>query len=153
MQGYAFLDEVSWEAFNEETPLLDSVELHKRRFGYYSKEVLADKIYCTRANRAMLKELQIQLIAKPLGRPQAVPNHISPGARIPIEGKFGQAKTAHEMNRIKARLKHTSESWIATIIMVRNLVKLAGRYPVFYIELFGICLQPESHWIAILFVQ
>ncbi|MDZ4710454.1 MAG: transposase, partial [Saprospiraceae bacterium] len=67
------------------------------------KEVLVDKIDCTRANRAMLKELQIQLIAKPLGRPQAVPNHISPGPRNPIEGKFGQAKTAHGMNRIKGK--------------------------------------------------
>lgn len=131
MQGYAFLDEVSWDAFNEGTRLLNSIEHYKRRFGYYPKEVFVDKIYCTRNNRAQLKELGIQLIAKPLGRPKAVPNHISPGARNPIEGKFGQAKTAYGMNRIKARLKHTSESWIATIIMVLNLVKLAGEVPYF----------------------
>jgi hypothetical protein len=30
------------------------------------------------------------------------------------------------MNRIKARLKDTSQSWIASIILVLNLVKLAG---------------------------
>jgi hypothetical protein len=30
------------------------------------------------------------------------------------------------MNRIKARLKNTSQSWIASIILVLNLVKLAG---------------------------
>jgi hypothetical protein len=30
------------------------------------------------------------------------------------------------LNRIKARLKDTSESWIAGIIPVLNLVKLAG---------------------------
>jgi transposase, IS5 family len=30
------------------------------------------------------------------------------------------------MNRIRARLKHTSQSWIASIILVLNLVKLAG---------------------------
>jgi hypothetical protein len=30
------------------------------------------------------------------------------------------------LNRIKARLKDTSESWIAGIILVLNLVKLAG---------------------------
>jgi len=131
MQGFAFLDEVSWDAFNEGTRLINSIEHHKRRFGFYPKEVFADKIYCTRNNRAQLKELGIQLIAKPLGRPKAVPNHISPGARNPIEGKFGQAKTAYGMNRIKARLKHTSESWIATIIMVLNLVKLAGEVPYF----------------------
>jgi len=146
MQGYAFLDEVSWDAFNEGTRLLDSVEKHKRRFGYYPKEVLVDKIYCTRANRAMLKELQIQLIAKPLGRPKAVPNHISPGARNPIEGKFGQAKTAYGMNRIKARLKHTSESWIATIIMVLNLVKLAGEVPYFLYRTIGEIITKVISW-------
>jgi hypothetical protein len=84
------------------------------------------KIYCNRENRAKLKGLGVVLIAKPLGRPKAVQNHIRPGERNPIEGKFGQAKTAYGMNRIKARLQQTSESWIATIIMVLNLVKLTG---------------------------
>ena len=67
------------------------------------------------------------LVAKPLGRPTAMKNHIRPGERNPIEGKLGQAKTAYGMNRIKARLQQTSESWIATIIMVLNLVKLTGQ--------------------------
>jgi len=87
---------------------------------------LADKIYCNRANRAALKLLGIKLHAKPLGRPKAVEDHISPGERNPIEGTFGQAKTAYGMNRIKARLTQTSESWIATIVLVLNLVKLIG---------------------------
>ena len=88
--------------------------------------VLADQIYCTRANRAWLKERGIMLKAKPLGRPSAVPNHVSPGERNPVEGKFGQAKTGYGLNRIRARLQNTSESWIASIILVLNLVKLAG---------------------------
>ena len=73
-----------------------------------------------------LKEKGIKLIAKPLGRPSAVQIHVSPGERNPIEGKFGQAKTAYGLDRIKARLRNTSESWIASIILVLNLVKLAG---------------------------
>jgi hypothetical protein len=52
--------------------------------------------------------------------------HVSPGERNPIEGKFGQAKTGYGLNRIKARLRDTSESWIAGILLVLNLVKLAG---------------------------
>lgn len=55
--------------------------------------------------------------------------HVSPGERNPIEGKFGQAKTAYGLNRIMARLQETSESWIATIILVLNLVKLTGEAP------------------------
>lgn len=131
MQGYTVLDEISWDPFNEGTRLMGSVENYRRIFGYYPEKVFVDKIYCTRANRNQLKEKGIELIAKPLGRPKAVTNHISPGARNPIEGKFGQAKTAYGMNRIKARLKDTSESWIATIIMVLNLVKLAREVPYF----------------------
>jgi len=127
MNGFAFLDDLSWEAFNEGTRLMSTVEKYKQRFGYYPEEVLADKIYCNRSNRAELKLLGIKLRAKPLGRPKAVDvEHVRPGERNPIEGKFGQAKTAYGLNRIKARLAQTSESWIATIILVLNLVKLTG---------------------------
>ena len=128
MNGFAFLDDLSWDAFNEGTRLMASVEKYKKRFGYYPEEVLADKIYCNRQNRAALKLLGIKLRAKPLGRPTAVDvEHVRPGERNPIEGKFGQAKTAYGMNRIKARLQQTSESWIATIILVLNLIKLIGQ--------------------------
>lgn len=130
MNGYAFLDEFSWEAYNEGTKLMDSVEKYKSRFGFYPAQVMADKIYCNRVNRKRLKDLGIKLRAKPLGRPRAVKTeHVRPGERNPIEGKFGQAKTAYGMNRIKARLPDTSESWIATVVLVLNLVKLAGAAP------------------------
>jgi hypothetical protein len=42
--------------------------------------------------------------------------HVSPGERNPVEGKFGQAKTAYGMNNILAKLKTTSESWIGSIV-------------------------------------
>jgi len=126
IDGISFLDELSWEAFNEGSHMLDYVSKYKERFGFYPREILADQIYCTRANRSALKDLGIRLLAKPLGRTSAVQIHVSPGERNPIEGKFGQAKTGYGLDRIKARLKETSQSWIATIILVLNLVKLAG---------------------------
>ncbi|HUZ59714.1 MAG TPA: transposase, partial [Hanamia sp.] len=87
------------------------------RFGFYPAEVLADQIYCTGENRKQLKLLDIKLIAKPLGRPsaQAVKIHLSPGERNPIEGKFGQAKVAYGLNKVRAKLVNTSTSWIAAI--------------------------------------
>jgi len=126
IDGISFLYEISWDAFNEGSHMVEYVEKYKVRFGCYPRELLADKIYCSSYNRTWLKEKGIKLIAKPLGRPSAVQNHVSPGERNPIEGKFGQAKTAYGLNRIKARLRNTSESWIASIILVLNLVKLAG---------------------------
>lgn len=125
--GFTFVDYLSWDAYNEGGYLKLSVENYKKRFGFYPAEVLADKIYCTRENRNYLKGKGIKLRGKPLGRPsaKAVANHISPGERNPIEGKFGQAKTAYGMDRIRAKLKTTSQSWIMSIILVLNLVKLA----------------------------
>jgi hypothetical protein len=143
MNGYSFLEEVSWEAYNEGTRLMNTVEKYKKRFGVYPKEVLVDKIYCTRVNRARLKALGIMLRAKPLGRPKAVEAHVRPGERNPIEGKFGQAKSAYGMNRIKARLQQTSESWIASIVLVLNLVKLAGQVS---LHLLVTLMQPRLEW-------
>ena len=104
VNGFAFLDELSWDAFNEGSHLLSYVENHKKRFGYYPKEVLADAIFSSRVNRNKMKELGIKLIAKPLGRPSksAVKEYIRPGERNPIEGKFGQGKAAYGLGCIKA---------------------------------------------------
>ncbi len=128
VDGFAFLDTLSWDAFNEGSHLKDYVEEYRSRFGFYPAKVLADKLYCTRENRKWLKEKNIKLAAKPLGRPsaKAMEKHVRPGERNPIEGKFGQAKNGYGMNRIRARLKNISQSWIASIILVLNLVKLAG---------------------------
>lgn len=131
IDGYSFIDKLSWDNFNESTTLKTSVENYKKRFGYYPEEVLVDKIYCTRENRAYLKSLDIKLHGKPLGRPkkEAVSNHVSPGERNPVEGKFGQGKTGYGMDNIMAKLKSTSESWIGSIVLVLNLIKLMGSIP------------------------
>jgi hypothetical protein len=48
---------------------------------------------------------------------------------VAYPGKFGQAKLAYGMNLIRARLKSTSESWIACIALVLNLVRLTRQAP------------------------
>jgi hypothetical protein len=134
--GFTFIDHLSWDAFNESKYLSHTIEKYKERFGFYPAEVLADQIYCTRDNRQLLKENGIKLIAKPLGRPssKAVAVHLSPGERNPIEGKFGQAKIAYGLDNIKAKLKETSESWIASIALVLNLVALTRQALVYIIK-------------------
>lgn len=146
--GFAFIDHLSWEAFNEGSYLMDSVEKYKIRFGFYPAEVLADQIYCSRENRMQLKLLDIKLIAKPLGRPsaQAVKVHLSPGERNPIEGKFGQAKVAYGLNKIRAKLSSTSTSWIAAIALVLNLVKLTRQALVSQIFFLKTILKNSLRW-------
>jgi len=122
----AFIDETEWNAYNEGTRLPSSVEKCRERFGYYSKKVLADKIYGNCENRRYLKGRGITLVVKPLGRPSAhaSQNGVSPEERNPIEGKFSQGKIGYGLNCIMAGLSATSKFWIASIILGLNLVKL-----------------------------
>jgi hypothetical protein len=62
------------------------------------------------------------------------PWEIEPGDRNPIEGKFGQAKVRCGMDLIRARLKDTSESWVAMILVVINLVRMTREAPYFWLR-------------------
>lgn len=122
VDGYSFLDTISWDAYNEGAHLQEYVGNYRARFGFYPAKVLADRLYCSRENRKWLKERNIRLAAKPLGRPpaKAVADHVRPGERNPIEGKFGQAKNGYGMNRIRPgsgrQANHGSppSSWCST---------------------------------------
>lgn len=129
VNGYAFIEKLSWDAFNEGKELITCIKNYVRKFGHFPKRVLADQIYCNRENRRLLKEYGVALVAKPLGRPskQATQNRVSPGERNPIEGKFGEAKTRYGLGKINAKLQNTSESWIAFTILVLNLANLTRR--------------------------
>lgn len=128
VNGFAYIERLSWDAFNEGTEILNCIKNYVRKFKTLPKRILADKIYCNRSNRQLLKDLRIELRAKPLGRPsKAMSNHVSPGERNPIEGKFGEAKTRYGLGLIQARLRSTSETWIALNILVLNLANLSRR--------------------------
>ena len=81
--------------------------------------------------RAWLKERGIRITAPPLGRKSKNQQEESyyqkskPKAearqRNLIEGKFGQGKNGYNLNKIRAKLQETSESWIACIFFVMNL--------------------------------
>jgi hypothetical protein len=47
VNGYAYLDTISWDALNESSHLEEYIENYKARFGFYPEKLLADKIYCT----------------------------------------------------------------------------------------------------------
>lgn len=155
--GYTFIDHFSWEAFNEGGYLLASVEKYKGRFGFYPAEVLADQIYCTRDNRKELKLLDIKLIAKPLGRPsaKAVKVHVSPGERNPVEGKFGQAKRKYGLQNVKAKLSSTSQSWIAAIALVLNLVRMTRGALIALIQAIRIVLtrRPTNYCLSLIYTR
>ena len=49
-QGLARIEKYSYDAFNESTGLISSIERYKERTGKYPQRVLADKLYRTREN-------------------------------------------------------------------------------------------------------
>jgi hypothetical protein len=131
--GISRINTLSWEAYNEGGDLIKQVEAYKNLHGYYPKLVQVDGIYTTKANRAWCKERGIGLTAKPLGRKRTkepISNYQKRkqkkerAERNAIEGKFGQGKNGYELNKIRARLMNTSESWIAAIFFIMNLVRL-----------------------------
>lgn len=69
VNGFSFMEHLSFNAFNEGTTLIESLEKFRRRFGFYPKEVFADKIYRNRENLQFCKENGIRFSGPPLGRP------------------------------------------------------------------------------------
>jgi len=51
VDGFSFIDNLSWDSFNESKDLIPQIEKYKKRLGYYPASVHADKIYQTRENR------------------------------------------------------------------------------------------------------
>ncbi len=131
--GYARIDKLSWDAYNECNDVVAQVEAYKEIHGHYPEILLVDNIYLTRNNRKWLNERGIKLTYKPLGRPKEETSYEKKkrkklkNKRNQIEGKFGEGKNGNSLNKVRARLKDTSESWIAGIFFVMNLNMLYSR--------------------------
>lgn len=128
-KGYAFLDRLSWDNFNESTTLMDVIEKYRSRMGFYPAVVQADQIYRTRENRRFCKQHGIRLSGPALGRkpkngPTSEDRQVAKqdtGERNAIEGKFGEGKRKYGLGCIRARLAKTSESVITLQLLVMNL--------------------------------
>ncbi|MFC2086614.1 IS5 family transposase [Bacteroidota bacterium] len=125
--GYARINKLSWDAYNECNDVEAQVEAYKEIHGHYPEVLLVDKIYLTRKNREWLNSKGIQITNKPLGRPKKETSYEKSkkkklkNKRNQIEGKFGEGKNGNSLNKVRARLKDTSESWVAGIFFVMNL--------------------------------
>ena len=127
--GFARIDHLSWDAYNENSDLQKHVESYNRQHGFYPFRVLCDKIYLSRANREYLKKLKIEVVGPVLGRPTKESQtkkakaamRKAAGERNEVEGCFGVAKRRYAMNNIRAKLSNTAESWIGAGFFVFNI--------------------------------
>ncbi len=134
LEGYVFLDKISWDNFNESKYLQEQVEKYYEYMGYYPESVHVDKIYRTKANRKYCQEKGIRMSGPKLGRPR---KNISPDEkkqaredekiRNRVEGKFGEGKRKYGLNLIKTKLEETSENKIAMTILAMNLMTVLRR--------------------------
>ena len=130
VNGYTYVDHLSWDAYNESSDLVTQMELYKLRFGMLPQEVQADKLYLGKENRKYIKACHVNCYNRPLGRPPKEENdsHADDkkraiGERNEIEGTFGTSKRVYRANNIRAKLDDTADTWIGACFFAKNVMK------------------------------
>lgn len=133
--GLGRIEQISYEAYNESTVLIEAVKRFKERTGYYPERLLADQIYRTRENRNFCKKHGIRLSGPKLGRPSLAKQSAQEKKqeyqdntdRIEAERSFSLSKRCYGMGLIKTKLYETTLSSIALSVFVTNLFKTQSR--------------------------
>ena len=151
VDGYARIERLDFEPFNESEDLWRAVARYRERYGCYPKRILADKIYRSRQTLAFCKEHGIRLSGPALGKPPQNPT-LSRQAkkqeyqdccdRNAVEGVFGTVKTAYGLGHITVRLQETAVCVIGVALLLLNLSRsLRAALALFYF-LFVVAILP-----------
>jgi hypothetical protein len=138
--GYARIEKISFDAYNESECLIVAVERYKERMGVYPERVLADKIYRNRTNLSYRKELGIRLSGPSLCRPKKdqkidkKQEYSDNCDRVEVERGFSLAKRKFGLRLIRTRLEETSLCVIALSILTMNLYKVSLRIFLTFIQ-------------------
>ena len=130
VDGYARIERLDFEPFNESEDLWRAVARYRERYGCYPERILADKIYRSRQTLAFCREHGIRLSGPALGKPLKKPvlsrqakeqEYQDSCDRNVVEGVFGTAKTAYGLDRVMARLQETAVCVIGVALLLSNL--------------------------------
>jgi hypothetical protein len=130
INGFIYLDELSFSNFNESLTLEAIVEDYYFRFGVYPENVNADKIYQTKRNKEYCKSRGIRLSGKQLGSKKEVSKEEKEvilkdfKKRQEIEGVFGVAKVKYGLSKLLTRLPDSQKASIGMVFFVMNLMQL-----------------------------
>lgn len=133
VNGYLFLDKISFDAYHEGAALEESLNRHKTRFGKDAKVMIADKIYGSRKNREMLAERGIRASLIPLGRKSKLSKTREKWVkqkqrkRSEIEGAIGTSKTAYGLERLRYKISGGEEINIRLGLIAMNLSRMLAR--------------------------
>lgn len=129
--GFARIEKLSFDSYNESTCLEETVERYYQRNGYYPERVLADQIYRNKHNRDYCKTHGIRLSGPKLGRPGKTREHDKRVEyqdnvdRIEVERAFSLAKRCYSLGLIRTKLEETTLTSISLSIFVMNLFKVS----------------------------
>ena len=128
--GWTRLECWSFNAYNEATKLIETIERYREREGHYPERVLADKIYRNRENLSYCKLHGIRLSGPALGRPKKDEqrdrrqSYLDQNERIEVERQFSLAKRKCNLGKVKTKLEQTVAFTLAMSIVVLNLRKI-----------------------------
>lgn len=128
--GFARIEYLSFDAYNEGPMLIQALEAYKYHHGCYPERVLVDQIYRTRPNIAFCQKNGIRISGPRLGRPakndeirrkDAKTAAQDNADRIQIERYFSIAKRRNGMGLITKKREDTSLTTIALSVLVTNI--------------------------------
>ena len=128
--GWTRLECWSFDAYNEATKLIETIERFRTREGHYPERVLADKIYRNRENLSYCKQNGIRLSGPALGRPKKdeqrdrLQTYLDQNERIEVERRFSLAKRRCNLGKVKTKREDTIGFTLAMSIVVLNLRKI-----------------------------
>ncbi|MDO4812192.1 MAG: transposase [Eubacteriales bacterium] len=128
--GWTRLEYWSFDAYNEATKLIETIERYRAREGHYPERVLADKIYRNRENLGYCKLHGIRLSGPALGRPKKDEQrdrrqtYLDQNERIEVERQFSLAKRKCNLGKVKTKLEESVGFTLAMSIVVLNLRKI-----------------------------
>lgn len=133
VDGISFVEHLDFEAFNESTRLSQTLQKHDHLFGP-ARQIGADQIYATNANRKYCSAQSIATSFVRKGRKPQEPTHkdqmrvILCKARSSVmEGSFGNDKQHYGLDKILARTQATETLWIHMGIWTASAVRIGKR--------------------------
>lgn len=131
VNGFTFIEDQSYDNYNEGIRLQAAAERYKDCFGRYPEAILVDTIYRNQENRAFCKEHNIRLSGPKLGRPRKDETEESKSQayqdscdRNMVEGRNGIGKRRYGLDLIMAYLAETGKTEAAFIILAMNVAHL-----------------------------
>jgi transposase, IS5 family len=134
INGISFIEQFSYEAFNESTRYQNGIYLQRILFGKCTHHS-ADAIYATNANRKYATAHNIVTNFIPKGRQKQQDMEAAKTMRAilnkergtKLEGSFGNEKNHYLLQKVNARNEHTEKCWIFFGMLTANASIISQR--------------------------